>query len=180
LSGAATTSSSATLADLITHAALAVLVKARRGSTHTPAFLAGTLLPDLLGRVPGLTVLFLRGRGLPLPDALAYLWEPFHLPLGMALVAYLLSRMAPPERRAGVGRNLLGGGALHLAVDLLQRHLGTGYMIFFPFSTVQVELGWLGSEDTVFLAPPLALAAALAAWRRWGPPRRGSPPPAPG
>jgi hypothetical protein len=168
------------LADLITHAALAVLVKARRGSTHTPAFLAGTLLPDLLGRVPGLTVLFLRGRGLPLPDALAYLWEPFHLPLGMALVAYLLSRMAPPELRAGVGRNLLGGGALHLAVDLLQRHLGTGYMIFFPFSTVQVELGWLGSEDTVFLAPPLALAAALAAWRRWGPPKRGSPPPAPG
>jgi hypothetical protein len=62
---------------------------------------------------------------------------------------------------------------LHLAVDVLQRHLGVGYLLFYPFSTWDWEAGIIGSEDTVRALPIVLPVTLLVAWWRWG---RGRPP----
>ena len=52
-----------------------------------------------------------------------------------------------------------------------QAHLGVGYQLAFPLSTAQWDLGWIGTESTVFVAPVLApLAVALWWWQRPRPP----------
>ena len=72
-----------------------------------------------------------------------------------------------PAGKVGAA-NLLGGMLLHMAIDLLQSHLGVGYPLLFPFSTHAVELGLIGSEATVPLALPLAVLAVWV-WRRGQP-----------
>ena len=154
------------MADLITHACTALLWRAWRPRAHTPSFVAGSLLPDLLSRVPAIGLTRLHDQlGWGIPDGLIYGFSPLHLPIGMLLSSYVLALLFPAEQRRGVFRAILGGMALHLAVDLLQNHLGAGYALFYPFSLYSWELGWMGSEDTVYLAPPLVLVTALV-WRR--------------
>ena len=110
------------------------------------------------------------------PSLLIYGWDPLHTPVGMLLSAYAISLLFVAEQRVGIFWNLLGGMLLHMAIDLLQSHLGVGYPLLFPFSTRAFELGVIGSEATVPLALPLALLAAWA-WRRGQPPV--SPPDSP-
>lgn len=151
--------------DLITHGCLAYLLKVATGGPHRTTFLAGTFLPDLLGRVPGLGLIALGGLGVPVPTWMSALWEPFHLPCGMLPLALLLTGLVRAPARRAVFSNLLGGMALHLGVDLLQDHMGNGYLLLFPFSTMSWELGWMGSEDSVVLAPFLLLVTLLVGWR---------------
>lgn len=154
------------MADLITHACTALLWRAWRPRAHTPSFVAGSLLPDLLSRVPAIGLTRLHDQlGWDIPDALIYGFSPLHLPIGMLLSGYVLSLLFPREQRRGVFVALLKGMALHLAVDLLQYHYGAGYALFYPLSLWSGELGWMGSEDTVYLAPPLVLGTAWV-WRR--------------
>lgn len=158
------------MADLITHAATALLWKRWRGGGDLPAFTAGVLLPDLLGRVPAIGFTRLHDRlGLPIPQGLMTGWLPLHLPLGMLLSSGALAFLFPEQGRGRVFRALLGGQILHLAVDLLQHHFSGGYALFYPLSLWSCELGLLGSEDTVFLAPALVLLTAWV-WRRPGSP----------
>ena len=155
------------MADLVTHAATALLWRAWRPREHTPAFVAGSLLPDLLARVPAIALTRLHDRlGLPIPELLINLWVPLHLPAGMLLSSYVLAQLFEEARRPGVFRALLGGQMLHLLVDLLQYHTTGGYMLLYPLSSWSFELGVLGNEDTVYLAPPLAALTALVWWRR--------------
>lgn len=147
--------------DLITHAALGFLWKRASGKPHIASFVAGNLLPDLLSRLPAMSLNALRDRGLPLPDAAMYLTGPLHMPVGMLLSSYALAFLFPEAERRAVFANLLGGMGLHLAVDLTQFHYGVGCALFYPFTARTYELGWIGSEDTVFFALPLALLTAL-------------------
>jgi hypothetical protein len=64
--------------------------------------------------------------------------------------------------------DLVGAMALHLGLDLLQDHQGVGYLLAYPFSDVLFELGWIGSEDSVLVAPVLAAGALIAipVWNR--------------
>lgn len=155
------------MADLITHACTAVLWKAGTGNRRTRTFVAGTLLPDLLARAPAMALSRLNAVFEPLPDALVYMWAPLHLPVGMLPAAVGLSLLSPPDQRRETVANLLGGMVLHLAVDLLQAHYTPGYRIFFPLSDVGVELGLIGSEDTVRFAPILvAVTVAVVLLQR--------------
>lgn len=155
------------MADLITHAATALLWRAWRPGPHLPAFVAGSLLPDLLARVPAIGLTRLHDRmGVPVPELLINLWLPLHLPAGMLLSSYVLAQLFEEGARKGIFRALLAGQALHLLVDLLQYHTTGGYMLLYPLSTWSFELGILGSEDTVYLAPPLAALTAVVWWRR--------------
>lgn len=155
------------MADLITHGALALLWKAGSRGPHVPSFVAGNLLPDLLSRLPSLALNRLQDRWRWIPDELIYLWGPLHMPAGMLLSGALLAFLFPAEARGGIARALLAGMAMHLGVDLLQYHFGVGYALLFPFSRKTWEIGVLGSEDTVFAAPVLAVLAAMAwRWRR--------------
>ena len=152
------------MADLVTHAAVALLLKAATSRRHAAVFVAGTLLPDLLSRVPSMIISASRAF-IDVPNLLIYGWDPLHTPAGMVLSAYAISLLFVAEGRRGVFVNLLGGMFLHMGIDLLQSHLNVGYPLLFPFSTHAYELGLIGSEATVPFAIPLALLAAWV-WRR--------------
>lgn len=156
------------MADLITHTCVAILIKAAmRRPLHTGIFVAGTCTPDVLGRVPPMGLTVLRWSVPAIPEWAIYMFGPLHMPVGILLSAYALSFLFAPPLRGAAFRNLLGGGILHIAVDLVQRHLGVGYMLLFPFSTWDFEFGWIGSEDTVYAAPFLVPITILVwRWRR--------------
>ncbi|MDP6933535.1 MAG: hypothetical protein QGG40_11495, partial [Myxococcota bacterium] len=44
---------------------------------------------------------------------------------------------------------------------------GVGYMLLYPVFDGQFELGWIGSETTVFVAPVLALVTIWVWVPRW-------------
>lgn len=156
------------MADLVTHACTALLVKATsRAPRNLATFLAGTCIPDLLGRVPSMALIRLRYDMTAVPEWLIYVWNVFHLPIGVLGTAFILSFLFPEDGRRRVFASLAWGGVLHLAVDLVQAHMGMGYMLFFPLSTWDFELGWIGSEDTVRIVPGLAPVTALVCWLRW-------------
>lgn len=158
------------MADLITHACTALLWKAATGRDRVAVFVAGVCVPDLVSRVPSMGLTWLRWSVPAIPEWLVYLWGPLHMPSGMIACAFLLSFLFPAEGRRAVFANLLGGAFLHLAVDLLQHHFGIGYLLLFPFSQWDFEIGVIGSEDTVRIVPFLVPATALACWARWGRP----------
>lgn len=152
------------MADLVTHMATALLTKAALGTRHTPTLLLGVVLPDLAGRVPVVLGLAAVNAGLPVPDVLVYGWGVLHLPFGMVPLCFLLAQ-AFANRRAAFG-NLLAGCLLHLALDLLQFHTGSGYPLLFPFSTWHGELGWIGTEATIPWSLPLTLLGLGVWWWR--------------
>ncbi|MCB9777615.1 MAG: metal-dependent hydrolase [Alphaproteobacteria bacterium] len=173
------------MADLLTHAAVGLLLKRgqhaarqRTGAAdrplHLASFVAGNLLPDLLSRLPVAITSQLHSHGLKLPPVLLHGFGPLHVPAGMALASLALSLAFRREQRAAVFGNLFVGMLCHLALDLAQSHAGAGYLVAFPLSKTPWELGWIGTEATVPVAIPLLLLA-LWSWRGRLP--RSSPPP---
>lgn len=156
------------MADLITHACAAVLWKAATGGPRVAVFVAGTCLPDYLARVPAMGFTVARWYLPGLSEAWVYMWAPLHLPVGILVWGWMLGFLFPVERRREAVANLVGGGLLHLAVDVLQTHYGVGYLLLFPFSLWDWEARLIGSEDTVKIVPFLLPLTALAAWARWG------------
>lgn len=166
------------MADLITHTCAALLWKVAttpsappqvrwRVPLTVPTFVLGTCLPDLLGRVPAMALMALRWRLPEVPEWLIYLWSPFHMPLGILICSVLVAQAFLPGTRRRAAAQLAGGGLLHVAVDLLQTHLGMGYLLLFPFSMWDFELGWIGSEDTVKIVPVLLPVTVGLCWARW-------------
>jgi hypothetical protein len=153
------------MADLLTHMATGLLFKAGTRGPYTAALVAGTVLPDLGARVPAIGFSALAKSGLPIAPEIPYAFEVLHMPLGMALLSLLIACFFREDQRVGVFFNLLGGCLLHLALDVTQDHLGVGYLLGFPFSTADFELGWVGTEATVLWAPLFGLVA-LVLWRR--------------
>ena len=162
------------MADLITHSCAAILWKVASKGERVPTFVAGTCLPDFLGRVPAMGLTELRWKLPWIPEFLVYLRPPFHMPTGILVGSMMVALLFPEGQRSASFRALLGGGMLHLAVDLFQRHFGVGYLLFFPFSLWDFELGWIGSEDTVRIVPVLLPLTVGLAWWRWGARRAGS------
>ena len=148
------------MADLLTHGAVAVIAKAGIGWRMPAVFVAGTILPDVASRVPAMSLGFIHVHVTPIPQWMLFAWEPMHQPLGMLLLAYLISMFFGVAKRPAIFMNLLGGMALHLLMDLVQSHHGAGYMLGFPFATGSFELGWIGSEATV----PVSLPLCVLAW----------------
>jgi hypothetical protein len=139
-------------------------------------FVLGTCLPDL-SRVPAMLFTRLRYDAPWIPEWLCYAWGPLHVPVGIVLVSYGVALAFRDEERRWAFANLALGGLLHLAVDIFQFHFGMGYMLLFPLSTWDWELGWVGSEATVPVVPFLLPATILLARWRWR--RRDGPPPSP-
>lgn len=155
------------MADLFTHACVAVMVRLPQKSARGVAtFVAGTCLPDI-ARVPAMVLTKARWTLPEIPEWSCYVWAPLHLPIGIVLLSYLVCQLFPAAQRRRAFANLALGGALHLAVDLTQTHFGMGYLLFFPFSEWDFELGWIGSETTVRIVPWLVPLTILAAWWRW-------------
>ena len=156
------------MADLVTHVCVAYLCKVVARGAHVPVFIAGTVLPDLVCRVPAIVFSGASQRGLAVPWELMVGWEPLHLPVGMLVLSWTLSLLFREQERRSIFWNLLGGMGLHLLIDLLQDHYGVGYLLFFPAPLPSFELGWIGSEDSVVMALPLLAITMLIWWRRRG------------
>ena len=154
------------MADLVTHGAAAVLVKAATGWRMAPVFVAGTFVPDVASRVPSIGLGLVHVHLVRLPEWLLFAWEPMHQPFGMLILAYLLCMFFPVAVRRSVFTNLMGGMFLHLLLDVFQSHHGAGYMLMFPFGTTSFEFGWIGSEATVPFAIPLGLLSAWVMYKR--------------
>lgn len=154
---------SRSVADLVTHACSALLPGALFRSRFVPFVVVGTIVPDALGRAIPLALERLYAHGVPVPMPVLWAWAGLHEPFGAALSALVLALcFAEPDRKR-VLLALWAGCALHTGVDVLQDHHGEGYVLFLPFSDVDFELGWIGSEATVTIAVPLAIVTA-AAW----------------
>jgi hypothetical protein len=138
--------------DLLTHLALAEGVRRGvRGAGLTSWFLIGTVLPDVLTR----------SVYIPFPG-LVWFVMPLHTPLGLVLVCAFISRCCSPPQRRQTFKHLSAGAALHLVLDICQKHMGGGYALLFPFSWSSVEIGLVWPETSLYLAPLwLALAAFL-------------------
>lgn len=162
------------MADPLTHLCTALLPKALIGGRHTGAFAIGAVLPDLLSRVPSMLVERAIVAGAPLPAWSPHPFSVIHQPVGAAVTCVLLACLFREEDRRAVLGWLLGGAALHFAADVLQFHHGVGYHLWYPVSTARFELGWIGSESTVPLAPWLAALTAVAWGVRWAWDRRRS------
>lgn len=158
------------MADLVTHACLGALIALPFGRGRVAMAAMGAVLPDLVSRVPSLALELV---GLA-PEWVLDLAFVGHVPLGTVLWCGLFAQAFAERGRAFAW---LGVGALtHYGLDLLQDHHGVGYQLAVPLSGVRFELGWIGSEATVGLAPWLLaltlLLLALAA-RRGDEDRRG-------
>ncbi len=154
------------VADLITHAAVAwLLARPLKLGGARPLFVTGALLPDLLSRVPGILFTGLAVMVPGVPEVLRLGWDPLHMPVGMVLSSLLLAQFFATGLRRPAFTALLAGQLLHLAADLLQSHLGVGYLLFFPVSHHHFEVGLVGSEDSVWVAPLLGTIAILDWWR---------------
>ncbi len=165
------------MADLITHTCAALLWKVVTcprvaGPWPLPptvaTFVLGTCLPDFIGRVPAMGLLILRWTFPAIPEWSVYIWGPFHMPIGIVLFSWVAAQAYRIPERSLAFRQLALGGLLHLFVDLLQTHLGVGYLLLFPFSMWDFEFRLIGSEDTVRIVPVLLPLTVLACWRRWG------------
>jgi hypothetical protein len=167
------------MADVVTHLCSGLLGEAASPAgplrRWAPVFVAGTVLPDLLSRAPATLLGLVHSHLQPLHPMLLYCWNPLHLPMGILLYSLLLALLFPASQRRPALGALLAGGALHVAIDLGQRHVGLGYPLLVPFSSRDFELGLMSSEATVPWAPWIA-AATLVLWglARWR--RRPSPP----
>ncbi len=132
---------------------------------------AGAVLPDLVSRAPSTVLGLVHSHLQPVPAVLLYCWHPLHLPAGILLYSLLLALLFPCDQRRAALTALLAGGALHVFLDLCQRHVGLGYPLLVPFSSRDFELGLMGSEATVPWAPLLAtltgtLWLLMRCWRR--------------
>jgi membrane-bound metal-dependent hydrolase YbcI (DUF457 family) len=113
-----------------------------------------------------------RGWGAPVPDALIHVFGIGHAPIGSTLICVPIAYAFAPVARRGVLVWLLAGTVLHYALDVLQDHHGQGYPLLYPLSLRTFELGLIGPEATVPLAPWLLLLTAAAWAARWALQRR--------
>ena len=160
--------------DLLTHSLLnLVLPWGRLRRDELGVFVFGGVLPDLISRVPAMAL----GRWLQpvLSDDMDIDWfingfSALHLPAGYAAAAVFLASALPrfmisASSRLRVFTLLLGGGLIHLGMDMFQSHLRPAYRYLFPLSLRPMELGWF-DPDLGFYSWPLLVPLAWFAWRR--------------
>ncbi len=122
--------------DLVTHTAAAwAFVRFVKPPHIRVVFYLGSLLPDLLSRP--VYIVF---------PSLTTATVATHTPLFVIVACFLIAEAFQQRLRHQIRTALLLGSALHFALDAMQRHIGTSYFWFFPFSWSSPELGWFWPE----------------------------------
>ena len=137
--------------------------KVCRAGKYLPFFILGSLLPDVLTRVPSnclrivnkLCWKFYHVDIPPYSSNISWFMAPFHTPFILLLLCYLISLGFPlPIRKPIFG--WLGGGILvHLILDAMQRHNVFDYYWLFPFSWQSYRQGLFWPETPLFSLPLL-------------------------
>jgi hypothetical protein len=137
--------------DLVTHALVPyLLVKffKKFDQTSLVVFICGTMLPDLVSRP--FNYIFV--RTFPLINDFT---GPLHSPLMALLYCLLVSYFFAEPVRKKVFIYLLTGSWIHLGLDALQIHVGSGYYLFFPVSRWKQVQGLIWPEDSLWAVPLL-------------------------
>ena len=147
--------------DLMTHFTASYLLK--RMTTpkfNMVPFLLGATLPDILAYIPLVLAAGIPSGFLPLwLENLPYFFLPFHSFLGFFLFCWLVALLFSKDARAGIFINLILGGLLHFAMDVLQVQHGEFAPLCFPFSWRSIQLGWIESEASLQVLPYLVFFA---------------------
>jgi membrane-bound metal-dependent hydrolase YbcI (DUF457 family) len=130
--------------DLLTHTLIAYPLKYRY-KKYISIILLGTVLPDVIGRIPG--VIF------PYRSFINWLQLGLHTPVALLLVSFLLSLFFPEKIRKNIFFYLIFGVGLHLFLDLFQKTLTVGYLWLFPFSFSSFNIPLIWPNDTIYLIP---------------------------
>ncbi|TVQ93236.1 MAG: hypothetical protein EA397_05530 [Deltaproteobacteria bacterium] len=158
--------------DLVTHLASALLPGVALRADRAVLLALGACLPDLGGRLPGLSLAGLRWLGLPTFGLEKLPFGVLHQPVGSGLLALLVASMLPERDRALGLLLVLSGVMTHIGLDVLQDHRGHGHALLFPFSNRRFELGLFGPEATVPWVPAIVLVTAGLWGVRWWRARR--------
>lgn len=137
--------------DLITHCLASRILVLGRLKKYLPLFITGTLLPDVLSRVPHL---FLQGC-----YRCSWSLAVLHSPLPLLLFILIISLLFKNKKQA-LGALFLGM-FFHLFLDSFQRHIGGSYYWFFPFSFKTWEIGLFWPEASLHFIPPLLLITII-------------------
>jgi len=137
--------------DLITHCLASRIILLGRLKKYLLLFALGTILPDVLSRVP---VLFMAGC-----YRCAWAFTVLHSPLPLILFVLLLSLLFTNKKQAFF--SLFFGMVLHLGLDSLQKHISESYYWFFPFSFKTAEFGLFYPETSLYFILPLLLISLL-------------------
>ncbi len=166
--------------DLLTHSLVTLLVGRATSLAPLPLgwFLSGAIMPDFVARAPTILLGKLVGPVLSPGDygLVSFAFSSLHTPIGFALVAAacvlaLPERLVAPLSRRSAWSYLMAGALLHIAVDTLQMQYSLPPMLLFPFSLWGLDIGFLGSEDSIYGWPVLIPLAAFVEWRRRQAPR---------
>jgi RsiW-degrading membrane proteinase PrsW (M82 family) len=129
--------------DLVTHTAAAwAFVRFFKPPHVRVVFYLGSLLPDVLSRP--LYILF---------PSLTTATVATHTPFFVIVACFLIAEAFQHSLRHQIRTALLLGSALHFVLDAMQRHIGTSYFWFFPFSWSSPELGWFWPETPLEYIP---------------------------
>ena len=138
--------------DLITHA-LFVYPAKRIFPKNLIFILIGSILPDLVGRIPGV---FISNSSI-----IGWYQTIIHTPLALILITYSLSFFFPQKIRKTVFIFILLGIASHLFLDLFQKSIGLAYPWFFPFSFSSFQIPLIWPDESIFLIPVFILINLL-------------------
>lgn len=138
--------------DLISHFGSGYLAGARLQRHWLALFLFAVLLPDLATRP-----FYILWPGV------YWFVKPFHTPLGLLCLSLIFSGLFVRAQRRRAFLVLLGGCALHLLFDLLQKHQHGGYPLLFPFSWQPYGFALFWPEELLYLMP-LWLPVIAAVW----------------
>jgi hypothetical protein len=148
--------------DLFAHFASGYLPgNSRPGLRFDALLVTGTILPDLLTRVP--EIFLDRFLGF----SVYHFFNALHTPAGLGLFCYLLCLFFPAEGRSTVFTSLFAGSMLHFILDLMQAQFYNGvYMPFFPLSLETMQWGLFHYNSSLYLFPLLLLLTITTYWRR--------------
>ena len=143
--------------DLFAHFSSAYLPsRYKRFHQYDALLVLGTVLPDLLGRIP--IVIFVRWLDLPV----LYFFKALHTPIGMILVCYMVTFLFERSKRFKSFLSLVAGSFLHLILDLMQLQFFEGvYIPFVPISIKAVQWGWFHYNASLLLFPLLLILVAF-------------------
>jgi hypothetical protein len=121
-------------------------------------FYLGGCLPDFISRAPGVLATSADAQHVLLA---------MHQPVPTLLCAYILCLCLPEAGRQRYFAWMIAGMALHYALDLLQRDLGSaGEFWLFPFSWKTLQLGLFWPDQAVLAVFPLLAVIALMEWHK--------------
>lgn len=151
--------------DLLSHYLTAKILSTKSGVRPISPFFAGTILPDVLGRVPSIVITNVSEK---YDCNLGWFLAIFHSPFVLFLICFLITLFFEQALRKRVFKLLMLGVFLHLGLDMFQKTFisGKGYLWFFPFSFKSFSAPLFWPDQTIYFIPVLLIVFIIIWWRK--------------